>query len=188
MLFRPTVKSKGRPPKATKAGIQFNKKSNQYGTKRKAASDNDEEPKKRRPHKSKAKETSQDSNSAGFVTINNTIPDIADNIENNLPKNNETKKRRGRPIGAKNKPKQHEIMYNMDLQESLPDIPEHGFMGEKTPAVQALEAQNSQKIVLSLRMIIWSTPLMTPNQVFVIDAKLVSTQPPRKFLDAQSVI
>ena len=55
------------------------------------------------------------------------------------------KKRRGRPIGAKNNPKQHEIIYNMDLQESLPDIPEHGFMGEKTPAVQALEAQNSQK-------------------------------------------
>ena len=44
--------------------IQFNKKSNQYSTKGKAASDNDGEPTKKRPYKSKNKETPQDSNSA----------------------------------------------------------------------------------------------------------------------------
>ena len=93
MLFRPTVKSKGRPPKSSKAGIQFNKKSNQYSSKRKATSDNDEEPKKRkgRPAKFKEKEPPQDSNSAGFVTLNTTIPDVADNAENNAQKNNEAK-------------------------------------------------------------------------------------------------
>ena len=52
-----TVKSKGRPPKSSKAGIQFNKKSNQYSSKRKATSDNDEEPKKRKGRPAKSKET-----------------------------------------------------------------------------------------------------------------------------------
>ena len=60
MLFRPTVKSKGRPPKSSKAGIQFNKKSNQYSSKRKQTSEentNSEENKKRRGQPSKSKDS-----------------------------------------------------------------------------------------------------------------------------------
>ena len=75
-----------------------------------------------------------------FVTINNTIPDSAGIEENNAEKNNGVKKRRGRPPGSKNRTKPVEISYNMDLQESLPDIPEHGSMRERNKVAEIPEA------------------------------------------------
>ena len=62
-----------------------------------------------------------------FVTINTTLP-----IENNLEHNNaKPKKNKARNIEIENT--------NFDMQESLPDIPEHGFNKERSNEVQPTE-------------------------------------------------
>ena len=77
----------------------------------------------------------------------------------------------------------------MDLQESLPDIPEPGFRGEITQVVQTLEiTSNSEPNNIVTESDNLVNTFKDPEPNICNQCKLILTLPPRKLLGAQTVI